>query len=93
MANDINIAIEELADEDSDESEVHRKRRTALRRFFYFAVIKIFRTPAPKISKPASSLMSELTAENSSGNVVKGNVKFSIAEDGNLNVLTATANP
>lgn len=37
------------------------------------------------------TLMGELTAENSSGSVVAGGVKFSIAEDGNLNVLTATA--
>lgn len=37
------------------------------------------------------TLMNDLTAENSSGSVVKGNVKFSIAEDGNLNVLTANA--
>ncbi|MBR0288772.1 MAG: hypothetical protein IJQ82_07315 [Selenomonadaceae bacterium] len=35
-------------------------------------------------------LMNELTAENSSGNVVKGDVKFSLTEDGNLNALTAT---
>lgn len=38
------------------------------------------------------TLMNELTSENSSGTVVKGNVNFSIAEDGNLNVLTATTN-
>ena len=37
------------------------------------------------------ALMSDLTAENSSGAVVRDGVKFSIAEDGNLNVLTATA--
>lgn len=36
-------------------------------------------------------LMNELTTENSSGSVVKGNVKFSIAADGNLNTLSATA--
>ena len=36
------------------------------------------------------SLMNELTAEGSSGTVVEGGVKFSIAADGNLNVLTAT---
>ena len=36
-------------------------------------------------------LMNELTAENSSGVVIKDGLKFSIAEDGNLNVLTATA--
>ena len=37
------------------------------------------------------NLMSELTAENSSGSVIKGGVKFSIAEDGDLNILTASA--
>ncbi|MBR0061248.1 MAG: hypothetical protein IJP68_07175 [Selenomonadaceae bacterium] len=37
------------------------------------------------------TLMNELTAENSPGFVVKGDIKFSIAEDGNLNFLTATA--
>ena len=36
------------------------------------------------------TLMNDLTAENSSGSVVAGGVKFSIAEDGNLNILTAT---
>ena len=36
------------------------------------------------------TLMNELTAENSSGTVVEGGIKFSIAEDGNLNILTAT---
>ena len=33
-------------------------------------------------------LMNDLTAENSSGSVTIDNLKFSIAEDGNLNVLT-----
>ena len=37
------------------------------------------------------ALMNELTAENSSGSTVKAGIKFSIAADGNLNVLTATA--
>ena len=37
------------------------------------------------------ALMNDLTAENSSGTVIKDKIKFSIAEDGNLNVLTATA--
>lgn len=37
------------------------------------------------------TLMNELTAENSSGIAIKGDVKFSISEDGNLNFLTATA--
>lgn len=35
------------------------------------------------------TLMNDLTAENSSGSVVADGVKFSIAEDENLNVLTA----
>lgn len=42
---------------------------------------------APNVNVQA--LMNELTAENSSGTVVKGGIKFSVAEDGNLNVLTA----
>ena len=37
------------------------------------------------------TLMNELTAENSPGFAIKGDIKFSIAEDGNLNFLTATA--
>lgn len=43
---------------------------------------------APDIEVP--TLMGELTAENSSGTVTKGDLKFSIAEDGNLNLLTVT---
>ena len=42
---------------------------------------------APDVDPQA--LMNELTAENSSGTVIKGGVKFSIAEEGNLNTLTA----
>ncbi|MBR3748179.1 MAG: hypothetical protein IKP64_06075 [Selenomonadaceae bacterium] len=45
---------------------------------------------APDVEVP--TLMSELTAENSSGSVTKNGVKFSIAEDGNLNMLTAVKN-
>lgn len=37
------------------------------------------------------TLMNELTAENSQGFAIKGDIKFSISEDGNLNFLTATA--
>lgn len=37
------------------------------------------------------TLMNDLTAENSSGSVVASGVKFSIAEDENLNILTAVA--
>ncbi|MBR4643050.1 MAG: hypothetical protein IKO74_10120 [Selenomonadaceae bacterium] len=37
------------------------------------------------------TLMNELTAEDSSGSVVEGDVKFSIASEGNLNTLTATS--
>ena len=43
---------------------------------------------APEVN--VQELMNELTAENSSDTVIKGNLKFSIAADGNLNVLTAT---
>lgn len=35
------------------------------------------------------TLMNDLTAENSSGTAISGGVKFSIAEDGNLNILSA----
>ena len=44
---------------------------------------------APDVDVEA--LMNELTAENSSGTAIKGDVKFSISADGNLNVLSATA--
>lgn len=53
-----------------------------------------FLTAFVKSISPAvdvQALMNELTAQNSSGSVVKGGVKFSIAEEGNLNVLSATA--
>ena len=50
------------------------------------AFVKSF---SPEIDVQA--LMNELTAENSSGTVIKDKIKFSIAADGNLNVLTATA--
>ena len=43
---------------------------------------------APEVN--LQTLMNDLTAENSSGSVVAGGVKFSIAEDDNLNILTAT---
>ena len=43
---------------------------------------------SPEIDVQA--LMNELTAQNSSGVVAFGDVKFSIAADGNLNILTAT---
>ena len=39
----------------------------------------------------AEALINDLTAENSSGSLVKGNVKFSITTNNNLNTLTATA--
>lgn len=38
------------------------------------------------------SLMNELTAGDSSGSVVKGDVKFDLTADNNLNILTATPN-
>ena len=41
---------------------------------------------APEVEVP--TLMNELTAENSSGSVTRGDLKFSIAEDGNLDTLT-----
>ena len=44
---------------------------------------------APEVNP--QTLMNELTAEDSSGAVVAGGIKFSVAEDGNLNILTATA--
>ena len=54
--------------------------------WFITAFVKSF---SPEIDPQA--LMNELTAENSSGSTVKGGVKFSIAAEGNLNVLIATA--
>ena len=44
---------------------------------------------APEVNP--QTLMNELTAENSSGSVTAGGVKFSVSEEGNLNTLTATA--
>lgn len=44
---------------------------------------------APEVNP--QTLMNDLTAENSSGSVVADGVKFSIAEDDNLNILTAVA--
>ena len=41
---------------------------------------------APEVN--VQDLMNELTAENSSGNVIIDDIKFSITADGNLNVLT-----
>ena len=43
---------------------------------------------APEVNP--QTLMNDLTAENSSDTVVAGGVRFLIAEDGNLNILTAT---
>ena len=37
------------------------------------------------------NLMNELTAEGSSGSVIKGDVKFSVKEDAELNILTVDA--
>ena len=42
---------------------------------------------APEVNP--QTLMNDLTAENSSGSVVAGGVKFSIASEDNLNILTA----
>ena len=42
---------------------------------------------APDIE--AAPLMNELTAENSLGSVTRGDVNFSLTEEGNLNTLTA----
>ncbi len=50
------------------------------------AFVKSF---SPEIDVQA--LMNELTAENSTGTAFKAGIKFSIASDGNLNILTATA--
>lgn len=43
---------------------------------------------APEVD--VETLMNELTAEGSSGVAIKGDIKFSIEADGNLNFLTAT---
>ena len=45
---------------------------------------------APEVD--VETLMNELTAEGASGVVIKGDIKFSIAAYGNLNVLTAEKN-
>ena len=44
---------------------------------------------APDVEVPA--LMNELTAANSLGSTVKGDLNFSLTEDGNLNTLTVGA--
>ena len=44
---------------------------------------------APDVEVPA--LMNELTAANSLGSTVKGDLNFSMTEDGNLNTLTVVA--
>lgn len=44
---------------------------------------------APNVD--ARDLMNELTAEGAAGCVVKDGVKFTITDDGNLNILTAVA--
>ena len=46
-------------------------------------------TVAPDVEVPA--LMNELTAANSLGSTVKGDLNFSMTEDGNLNTLTVVA--
>lgn len=43
---------------------------------------------APEVNP--QTLMNDLTAEDSSGTVVAGGVRFLITENGNLNILTAT---
>lgn len=45
---------------------------------------------APDVNPKA--LIEELTAENSPGEIIKGDIKFSFKADGNLNTLTATLN-
>ena len=57
--------------------------------FTIWLLTAFVKTLAPEVN--VQNLMTELTAENSSGTAIKGGVKFSIASDGNLNVLTATA--
>lgn len=56
--------------------------------FTIWLMTAFVKSVAPEVNVEA--LMNELTAENSSGSVIKGNLKFSIAADGNLNVLTVT---
>ena len=59
--------------------------------FTVWLIIAFVKSIAPDVD--AQALMNELTAENSSGTTIKSGVKFSIADDGNLNVLTATKAP
>lgn len=58
--------------------------------FTVWQITAFVKSIAPDVDPQA--LMNELTAENSSGSAIQGGVKFSIAEDGNLNTLTAQPN-
>lgn len=57
--------------------------------FTIWLITTFVKCVAPGVN--AQDLMSELTAENSSGILIKDGIKFSIASEGNLNVLTAVA--
>ena len=57
--------------------------------FTIWLMTAFVKTIAPDVNP--QTLMNELTAENSTGTVVKDGVKFSIASDGNLIFVTAIA--
>ena len=53
--------------------------------FVVWLMMAFVKSIAPDVNP--QTLMNELTAENSSGSVVKGDIEFSVADEGNLNVL------
>lgn len=57
--------------------------------FTIWLLTAFVKSVAPDVNP--QTLMNDLTAANSSGTVVAGGVKFSIAEDDNLNILTASS--
>ncbi|MBQ6005821.1 MAG: hypothetical protein IJL14_06205 [Selenomonadaceae bacterium] len=57
--------------------------------FTVWLITAFVKSIAPEVDP--QTLMNELTAENSSGTVITGGIKFSIADESNLNVLTAVS--
>ena len=88
------VALVCLSDaEDADHSKIFSLYYTSPEKKEYAVFISWFLTAfVGSISTEidVKTLMGELTAENSSGSVVKDGFKFSLAEDGNLNVLSVT---
>lgn len=71
-----NLSLYYTTPEDSDESI-----------FTIWLLTAFVKSIAPAVNP--QTLMNELTSNNTLGSVTSDGVKFSIAEDGNLNVLTA----